>query len=153
MTGFPVIPAPVTVAVSVLVPGLAPTVQLPTVATPSLPVVAVRPVALPPPVATANVTWTPPTGMFDASRTSTAGLMLRAYPTRPVWPSPPCTTTDAGGPGVCTVARKVAGLPVTPEPVTVAYSVSVPGLKSTVHPPTVPTPAEAVTTVPPVTLP
>src|SRR3989442_6389202 len=152
VTGLLVIPPPATVAVRVFDPGLAPAVQPPTVATPSLPVVMVAgPFTLPPPVATVKVTCTPGTGMPLPSVTRTAGAKLSAYPTRPIWPSPACTTTDAGGPGVATVARNLAGLPVIP--VTVAYNVSVPGLTSTVHPPTVPTPVEAVTPVPPVTLP
>src|SRR3989449_2707997 len=140
-------------AVSVLEPGLVPSVQLPTVAMPSLPVVVVGPVTPPPPVATAKVTWTPGTGMPLPSLRRTAGAKLTGYPTRPVWPSPDCATTDAGGPGVATVARNLAGFPVMPEPVTVAYRVSAPGLPSTVHPPTVATPVAVVCTVPPVTLP
>src|SRR5438552_18611226 len=79
-------PLPLAVAVSVFTPSW--TVQLPTVATPSLPVVAFAPVTLPPPLATAKVTATLGTGKLAASRTTTAGAMLRAYPMSPVWPSP-----------------------------------------------------------------
>src|SRR6266550_795836 len=86
VTGFPVMPLPLAVAVSVFVPSW--TVQLPTVATPSTPVVAFAPVTLPPPLATAKVTATLGTGRLAASRTTTAGAMLRAYPLSPVWPSP-----------------------------------------------------------------
>src|SRR2546427_4497867 len=69
-------PLPLAVAVRVFTPSG--TVQLPTVATPSLPVVAFAPVMLPPPLATANVTATLGTGRLAASRTTTAGAMLRA---------------------------------------------------------------------------
>src|SRR2546422_8190817 len=78
-------PLPLAVAVSVFVPSW--TVQLPTVATPSTPVVAFAPVTLPPPLDTAKVTGTLGTGKLPASRTRTAGAMLRAYPMSPVWPS------------------------------------------------------------------
>ena len=47
------------VAVSVLAPAAGPSIQLPTVAIPFASVVAVKPVAVPPPEATANVTDTP----------------------------------------------------------------------------------------------
>src|SRR3989442_15210093 len=130
-----------------------PTVQLPTVATPSPPVVAVAPVTLPPPDPTAKVTVALGTGRLAASRTSTAGGTFTAYPTSAFCASPAWTTTLAGGPIVADVARNRAGLPVMPDPVTVAYRVSIPGLPSSVHPPTVATPVAVVTTVPPVTLP
>src|SRR5438128_5780453 len=141
--GLLAIPLPETAAVRVFGPGLLPTVQLPTVATPLVAVACVAPVTLPPPVATVKVTCALATGMPAVSSTSTAGAKLRAYPIRPVWPSPARTATDAGGPGVFTVARNltVSGRPDT---VTIAYSVSVPGLTSTVHPPTVATPVTKV---------
>jgi hypothetical protein len=50
------------VAVSVFVPGVAPSVQFPTVAMPLAFVIAVAPVTDPPPEATANVALTPATG-------------------------------------------------------------------------------------------
>src|SRR3989442_6224332 len=56
-------PLPLAVAVSVFVPSW--TVQLPTVATPSTPVVAFAPVTLPPPLDTAKVTATLGTGRSE----------------------------------------------------------------------------------------
>jgi hypothetical protein len=76
--------SPVTVAVSVLGPVAAPSVQLPTVAIPSLPVLGVAPVMLPPPEATANVTVTPDTAFPFALITLTAGLVVTALPTAAV---------------------------------------------------------------------
>src|SRR5712692_10042700 len=110
-----------------------PTVQLPTVATPSLPVVAVAPVTLPLPEPTANVTVALATGRPAVSRTSTAGGTFTAYPTSAFCASPAWMTTLAGGPIVADLARNATGLPVMADPVTVAYSVSIPGLASTVH--------------------
>jgi hypothetical protein len=69
------------VAVSVLLPGTGPRVQLPTVAMPLALVVALPPVILPPPVATAKVTGTPETGLFSVSRTRTLGAVVTAVPT------------------------------------------------------------------------
>src|SRR6185503_17566127 len=54
---------PVTVAVTVFVPGVGPSFQLPAVATPFASVVGEPPLTLPPPVATANVTVTLATGL------------------------------------------------------------------------------------------
>jgi hypothetical protein len=71
MTGDPANPS--AVAVSVLIPVAAPTVQLPTVAIPSALVVAELPVTLPPPLPTANVTVTPLTGLLSASVILTDG--------------------------------------------------------------------------------
>src|SRR5204862_2581980 len=64
------------------------TVQRPPLATPSLPALACAPVTPPPPLSTAKVTATLGTGKLAASRTTTAGAMLRAYPVSPVCPSP-----------------------------------------------------------------
>src|SRR3989442_12962238 len=111
-------PLPLAVAVSVFVPSW--TVQLPTVATPSTPVVAFAPVTLPPPLDTAKVTATLGTGKLPASRTTTAGAMLRAYPMSPVWPSPGPADTLAGAPGCPSGAVKVTGVPGVPEPAPVA---------------------------------
>ena len=61
VTGEPLRPA--LVAVRLLAPALVPSVQLPTVAMPLALVMAVRPVAEPPPLATAKVTLTPETGL------------------------------------------------------------------------------------------
>jgi hypothetical protein len=55
---------PLTDAVSVFVPGVLPSLQLPTVATPEASVVAVPPVTLPPPEATAKVTVAFSTGLL-----------------------------------------------------------------------------------------
>jgi hypothetical protein len=79
VSGDPV--SPLLVAVSVLPPTIDPNVQLPTVATPLALVVALPPVMLPPPVATAKVTVTPATGLSNASRTSTLGAVATAIPT------------------------------------------------------------------------
>ena len=67
---------PVIVAVSVLLPGVAPSVQLPIVAVPVASVVAVAPVMLPLPGATANVTPTPFTGLPNWSVTTTLGAVV-----------------------------------------------------------------------------
>ena len=64
---------PVLVAMMLLLPALAPSVQLPTVAMPCAFVVCVAPVTEPPPVPTANVTRTPATGTLFASFTITLG--------------------------------------------------------------------------------
>src|SRR6266550_4145136 len=94
-------PLPLAVAVSVFAPSW--TVQLPTVATPSAPVVAFAPVTLPPPLATANVTATLGTGRLAASRTTAAVSVFSPAPVpsvqRPtvatpfasVWVAPPDT--------------------------------------------------------------
>src|SRR5882724_13167055 len=65
VAGLPAIPEPEAVAVTVLVPGRGPSVQLPTVATPLVFVVVLPPVTLPPPEATAKVTETFETGFPD----------------------------------------------------------------------------------------
>src|SRR5881396_1300306 len=71
VTGLPV--SPLAVAVSVLVPAVVPSVQLPTLAMPLALVVWLAPVMLPLPGATANVTVTPPTGLPPPSFTITDG--------------------------------------------------------------------------------
>src|SRR5438445_8160747 len=70
VTGLPLIPDPVAVAVSVFVPAAGASVQLPTVAIPSRPVVGFEPVTLPP-LDGAKVTATPEPGLPLASRTIT----------------------------------------------------------------------------------
>jgi hypothetical protein len=73
-TGLPVMPDPVAVALRVFAPGVAPKVQLPTVAIPLASVTtgtAGRTVPAPP--VTAKVTVTPATGVPLRSRTSTEG--------------------------------------------------------------------------------
>src|SRR3954469_14645551 len=62
-----------TVAVTVLAPAADPSVQLPTVATPFDPVVAVAPVNVPPPDVTAKVTLTPDTALPADVFTTTLG--------------------------------------------------------------------------------
>ena len=69
------------VAVNVLDPAVGPKVQLPTVAIPLALVVVESPVPDPPPVATANVTLTPETGLLLASFTITLGAVETAVPT------------------------------------------------------------------------
>lgn len=66
------------VAVRVFAPTVAPRVQLPTVATPLLPVGVVKPVALPPPEAPAKVTLVPLTGFPYESFTITLGRVVTA---------------------------------------------------------------------------
>ena len=69
-------PVPLTVAVSESTPADAPSVHLPACATPLAFVMAVPPVTLPPPEATANVTVAFGTGLPLASVTRTAGRTL-----------------------------------------------------------------------------
>ena len=57
-----------------------PSVQLPTVAMPLALVVVERPVALPPPLATAKVTFTPVIELPPASFTITLGAVVTAVP-------------------------------------------------------------------------
>src|SRR5207247_2961771 len=81
VTGLPVIPDPAAVAVSVFVPTVVLSVQLPTVAIPLPFVVWVPPVTLPLPAAGAKVTVTPETGLPLPSCTITAGGEPYALPT------------------------------------------------------------------------
>src|SRR2546426_8759560 len=144
-------PLPLAVAVSVFTPSW--TVQLPTVATPSLPVVAFAPVTLPPPLDTAKVTATLGTGKLPASRTTTAGAKLRAYPMSPVWPSPGPADTLAGAPGCTAVAGNGTGMPVTPEPATAPVSGFCPPPAPSVPRPPVAAPFAAVWVAAPATVP
>ena len=73
--------SPEEVAVSVFVAAVAPNVHEPTVAMPDASVVAVSPVAEPPPVATANVTEIPALGLPPESVTRTEGGIVTAVPT------------------------------------------------------------------------
>ena len=91
-------------AVRVLAPAPAPSVQLPTVAMPAALVVAVRPVAEPPPEATAKVTLTPGTGSLWTSSTMTLGLMLTAVPAEADWPSPALTAIWVAAAGSSTLS-------------------------------------------------
>src|SRR5207253_585640 len=72
-------------AVSVLLPAVVLSVQLPTVATPLVLVVWLPPVIVPFPGAAANVTATPATGFPFASLTITDGGALTAVPTVAAW--------------------------------------------------------------------
>src|SRR5437879_24891 len=72
-------------AVRVLLPAVALSVQLPTVATPLVLVVWLPPVTVPLPVAAANVTVTPVTGFPFASFTITDGGALTAFPAVADW--------------------------------------------------------------------
>src|SRR5439155_6724555 len=78
VTGLPV--SPIDVAVSVFVPAVVLSVQLPPVAIPLPFVVWVPPVTLPLPAAGANVTVTPCTGLLLPSCTITDGGELTALP-------------------------------------------------------------------------
>src|SRR5947208_493745 len=117
VTGLPVTPPALTVAVSVLVPSC--TVQLPTLATPFTPAVAFPPVTAPPPLVTANVTGTAGTTPPSRSRTWTAGGTATGLLIAAVCPSPDSLTTDAGGPAIA-VAVNVTG--ATPAPTIEAWT-------------------------------
>src|SRR5712671_3206260 len=71
---------PPAIATSVLVPPFGPSVQLPTVAIPDGFVVVWSPVTVPPPLVTANVTATPPTGDPLWSRSMTDGRSATSAP-------------------------------------------------------------------------
>ena len=73
------------VALKVFAPVVVPNVHEPTVAIPLASVVAVVPVAEPPPDATANVTLTPDTGLPPASVTTTDGGVATAVPIDADW--------------------------------------------------------------------
>src|SRR5213594_1947769 len=98
VTGLPV--SPLAVAVSVLVPAVVPSVQLPTLAMPLALVVWLAPVMLPLPGATANVTVTPPTGLPPPSFTITDGWIGTVPPTGAVCLSPPLIAICVAGPAV-----------------------------------------------------
>src|SRR5256714_10297165 len=88
VTGFPLIPEPATVAVSVFSPAPGPRVQLPTVATPFASLCATPPDTLPPPPVTANVTVTAGTAAPPRPRTWTAGGTPTGLFVRPGGPVP-----------------------------------------------------------------
>jgi hypothetical protein len=139
VTGLPVSPG--VVAVSVFVPAVVPSVQPPTVAIPSAPVVWLPPLIVPPPDATANVTATPETALALASVAFTAGLVLSVDATVAVWLLPAFIKITLAGPGF-PVAVKVTGLPVRPD--AVAVSVFIPAVVPSVQPPTVAIPSAPV---------
>jgi hypothetical protein len=150
VTGLPVsVPE---VAVRVFEPAVVPSVQLPTVAIPLASVVWLPPVTLPPPVATANVTATPATGLLCASCTSTEGGVPTAVPTVADCVVEPLLAIDAAAPAV-PVAVNVSGLPMRAS--AVASRVFVPAVVPSVQEVTRATPFAFVliavvgTTVPP----
>jgi len=112
VTGLPLIPDPVAVAVSVFVPAVGASVQLPTVAIPSVPVVGFEPVTLPP-LEGAKVTATPETRLPLASRTITEGGGVTAVPAVADVP-PPFGAIEAAVPAPSAIAPEVAG--VSPPP-------------------------------------
>jgi hypothetical protein len=125
-------------AVSVLAPGVEPSIQLPTLAIPEAFVACEAAVTEPPPLATVNVTITPLTGSPLASVTSTAGATATAVLTVALCPSPADFTIEAGcdaGGGV-PVAVKVTGVKLPLE----AVIVLLPGVEPSVQLPTVATP-------------
>ena len=95
-----IVGTPVNVAVSVFVPEVAPSVQLPSVAMPLPFVIAVAPVTEPPPEATANVTLAPVTGVPAKSRTSTEGAMASATDGAANWLLPALIVIETGTPAV-----------------------------------------------------
>src|SRR2546421_3625 len=118
-----------------------------------MPVGAFAPVMPPPPLATANVTATLGTGRLAASRTTTAGAMLRAYPVSPVWPSPGPADTLAGAPGCTARAANVTGVAGMAAPPPIPQSGLSPAPGPSVQRPTVATPFASVWVAPPDTVP
>jgi hypothetical protein len=99
VTGLPV--SPEAVAVRALAPAVVPSVQLVTAAIP-LPLVVTGLVGttVPPPLATANVTLSPATGLPCVSVTSTAGATATAVPAVALWPFPALTAIVVAAPAV-----------------------------------------------------
>ncbi len=85
------------VAVTVFAPAVAPSIHLPTVATPEALVTAVAPVREPPPAVIANVTLAPATGWFHASVTRTLGATATAVPAVALCASPACRAIFVAG--------------------------------------------------------
>jgi hypothetical protein len=90
-------------AVSVFDPAAVPSFQLPTVATPSEPVVSVSPVAEPPPVVTVKVTSIPSIGAFAASLTTTLGGVDTAVSTMADWLFPAFSTIEFADTGTASM--------------------------------------------------
>ena len=111
-TGEPV--SPFTLAVSVCVPVLGPSVRV-TEATPLLPVTGAVEETEPLP-STAHVTATPDLALPCPSLTSTLWGVARAVLTEPVWLLPPFRAIWVALPAVA-VAPKVIGEPTSPETV------------------------------------
>src|SRR3989304_3826059 len=139
------------VAVRAFGPAVVPSPHAVTAAIPPVPVVTgVVGLTVPPPVATANVTDTPTTGLLNWSRTSTEGSIATAVPTVALWPSPALIAICLAAPAV-PVAVNVPGLPVVPGPDAVAVSVFVPAVWLSVQLPTVAIPSALVVCVAPLT--
>ena len=81
LTGLPLMPVPVAVAVSVFAPAMLPSTQAPTVAMPDAPVVCAAPTTEPAPAVAAKLTAAPETGLSNASVTRTEGAVPTAWPT------------------------------------------------------------------------
>ena len=116
------------VAVSVLTPAVAPNVHEPTVAMPAAFVVAFTPVALPPPLATANTTAAPATGLLLAFNTSTLGAIATFVPTVALCALPAFLLRVAAGPATIVIDVAATRAPVAAVTVTrpsVAPSVTV----------------------------
>ena len=90
--------SPSTLAVMLLRPGVAPSVQLPSVAWPLASVTAFAPVREPAPPETANVTVAPGTGTASASMTRTTTGVASGCETYPVCAFPPRTVMNAAPP-------------------------------------------------------
>jgi len=116
VTGLPLIPDPVAVAVSVFVPAVELRVHEVAAAIPSEPVVTgVVGVTVPLPAAVAKVTSTPTTGLPLASLTITEGGGVTAVPAGAVVP-PPFAAIYAAPPALSAIAPELAGvIPVAPK--------------------------------------
>jgi hypothetical protein len=115
-------------ALSVLLPGRMPSVQLVSVAIPLLfegIVAGEVGFVLPPPLVTVNTTLTPFTGLPNWSRTITAGGVATAVPTVADWPLPAWTAIWVAGPAVA-VAVNASGLPLSDPLVTLSVLLFVP---------------------------
>src|SRR5207253_2837910 len=138
------------VAVRVLLPAVALSVQLPTVAMPLPLVVWLPPVKLGRASGRVNVTATPPTGFPFASFTITDGGDVTAVPAVADWLVGLFAAIAAAAPTV-PVAVNVTGLPVSDPDV--AVRVLLPAVALSVQLPTVAMPLPLVVWLPPVTLP
>jgi hypothetical protein len=143
---------PVTAAVSVFVPDVAPMTQEPIVATPEVFVALVPPlvgtVVEPPPDATVQVTETLLTGLLNASRTSTAGGVVTAKPTVRDWLLPALTAICVAAPAVAE-AVKVTTEANGAETVAVTVLLLVPAALPSTHELRLAMPLAFVTTVAP----
>lgn len=148
VTGLPLIPEPVTVAVRLFVP-----------AEPNVQVIELRPLAsvvavgwptLPPPLVTANCTTAPLTALLNVSRTSTTTGLARAVPAGPVWAFPDWACTDLAFPATA-VAENTTGVLVPVAALAVAWfrPVAVPSRQGVLASPPAPVVVEVVVTLPP----